>query len=247
MTTKVDWPLLQSAPINEAIIDLRVQLVPEFDLKRLLDLHVQLKDTYPTVEETGSWATGEGKNSRATDAVSPMTGYLFRSSDQKQVVQFRLDGFTFSRLRPYENWQSLKAEAHRLWNIYFEMTKPANVLRISTRYVNQLGIPKNIEKLNEQLKAPPVLPPGMGLNMQGFFQATFLSDSATALSALVTQMIEPVQKDPAEDRLLLDIDVFRDGKFDPDERVWQTLDDCREVKNRIFFGTLTEKLVARYK
>ena len=41
-------------------------------------------------------------------------GYVFTSADGKQVVQYRLDGFTFSRLRPYTRWEEVFAEAQKV-------------------------------------------------------------------------------------------------------------------------------------
>lgn len=246
MSSTANWPVLAHAPINEAIIDIQTQIAPDFDIKNLAALHAEIKDLYPTIEETGGWDS-QGEKISAAAREPHYTGYLFRSTDEKQVVQFRLDGFTFSRLRPYEDWITLKKEATRLWEIYVNATKPVSVLKLSARYINEIGIPKNAETLHDWIQASPVLPEGTGVAMRGYFQVVFGVDGATSLETMVTQMLKPVQKDPAEDFLLLDIDVFRKGKFEVNEKVWKTLDDCRDVKNTIFFKTLTEKLVARYK
>lgn len=44
-------------------------------------------------------------------------GFLLSSSDKLRIVQARLDGFTFSRLAPYETWERLRDEAKSAWRI----------------------------------------------------------------------------------------------------------------------------------
>ena len=48
--------------------------------------------------------------------------------------------------------------------------------------------------------------------------------------------------------VILDIDVFREDPFDPNDiAVWNVLEDLRGVKNRIFFESVTEKLLEGYR
>ena len=63
-------------------------------------------------------------------------GYLFTSVDGRQVVQARLDGFTFSRLKPYDKWESLRDEARELWQHYVQIASPETVTRVALRYIN---------------------------------------------------------------------------------------------------------------
>ena len=55
-----------------------------------------------------------------TATESAQVGLRLHSSDEKYVAQFRLAGFTLSRLPPYEKWENLLDEARRLWAIYVE-------------------------------------------------------------------------------------------------------------------------------
>ena len=45
---------------------------------------------------------------------STQLGFRYTNADRKQVIQAGINGFTFSRLRPYEDWMSLRREAERL-------------------------------------------------------------------------------------------------------------------------------------
>lgn len=241
----MDWPTLSKAPVFEAIIDLRVQLAPEFELKRLRELRDRIKADYPVLEETAVWpAVAEGTNPTEPPRVN---GYIFRSEDQKQVVQFRRDGFSFSRLRPYESWGKLKDEGQRLWEIYQQASKPAAVLRIGTRYINQFGIPKNAaSSLQDWFHLYPKIPAELGLQARGHMQVFFGKDTETSLDTVIVETLDPVQSNPAEDSFILDIHVSREGRFEIGPEIWRALDTCRDVKNRLFFGSLTDRTRARF-
>jgi uncharacterized protein (TIGR04255 family) len=99
----------QKPPITEAIIDLRVELPPEISLTELNKAHEGQEATYPTVQDRYA-AFGQmqiGPQVSVT-ASRQHIGYLFRSGDGTQIYQARLDGFTMSRLAPYENWNALR-------------------------------------------------------------------------------------------------------------------------------------------
>jgi uncharacterized protein (TIGR04255 family) len=52
----------------------------------------------------------------ATRAEQRQLGYAFTSQAGVEIVQVRIDGFTFSRLHPYTSWDSFSAEARQLWD-----------------------------------------------------------------------------------------------------------------------------------
>lgn len=65
-------------------------------------------------------------------------GFQFWDAEKVRVFQARLDGFTYSRLAPYDCWEDLCGEARRLWRQYREFAKPERVSRIAVRYINRL-------------------------------------------------------------------------------------------------------------
>jgi uncharacterized protein (TIGR04255 family) len=71
-------------------------------------------------------------------------------------------------------------------------------------------------------------------------------DAECGATAVLTQALEQV----TEGRplpVILDIDVFRETKYtanSPD--IWNYLDELRALKNRFFFGALTEEAVELY-
>jgi uncharacterized protein (TIGR04255 family) len=89
------------APLTEALIDLRAELPDGVALATLVDVHSSIKADYPMRQDflivQGQMVAGASVGATASQT---QVGYIFSSSDQKQFLQARLDGFTFSRLAP---------------------------------------------------------------------------------------------------------------------------------------------------
>src|SRR5688572_30820653 len=101
-----------NAPITEALLDIRVKLPAEVTLTRLASFHDNVREQYPVKRERVRW---EGSIQFEPGIVPEMRppsggpdGYLFTSADGKQIVQARLDGFTFNRLKPYDRWETFR-------------------------------------------------------------------------------------------------------------------------------------------
>ena len=118
------------APITEAIIDLRVKPAEGFDRAILKNVGKGEQAAYPkqeaVVEAVGKMAVGPGGGSASVQQ-SPV-GWKFASQDGKQIVQCRVNGFTFSRLAPYESWKPFRDEAQRLWDVYRTTGNPQSVI-----------------------------------------------------------------------------------------------------------------------
>ncbi len=66
---------------------------------------------------------------------------MYVSEDEVKLVQFRLDGFTFNRSKPYTSWEQVFPEAFGLWKEYVSLAAPEFVNRIAVRYINRLDLP----------------------------------------------------------------------------------------------------------
>ena len=166
-----EYQVLEKAPITEALIDIRVRVQPEVEVKKIDSLHEPIKRGYPEKQEQRisqihfELKTGE-------DLVKPVStqivGYRYISSDKKQIFQARLDGFTFSRLHPYIKWEELRDEAYRLWLLYKEITQPDLITRVALRYINKFNIPLPMRDFSDYLTAPPVVPEGLPQGVSSF-------------------------------------------------------------------------------
>src|SRR3954464_186147 len=118
---------LPNAPIVEALLDIAAVLPESVDQERLASFQDYLGNRYPNKQVRHLWsAEVQLRPSGPPEAKGTRTGvgYLFTSADGKEVVQARKDGFSFSRLKPYEQWDPFSKEARRLWGLYVSAVKP---------------------------------------------------------------------------------------------------------------------------
>ena len=243
-----DYPILKKAPITEALIDIRVKLPSDFDVKNINAIYESIKNQYPgTHEQKISEVKFEPKAKDIVKSSKPeINGYRYVSSDKKQIVQARLDGFTFSRLHPYINWEELRDEAYRLWQLYKDITSPESITRVAVRYINNLNIPMPIRDFSDYLTAPPTVPEGLPQGVTSFLTRIVIHEPSSGANAIITQVLEQIVTDKAP--IILDIDVFRlQPKGVEEKDAWEIIENLRHFKNRIFFKSITKNLREMYK
>jgi len=239
-----DWPRFPNAPITEALLDIKVKLPPGVDLTRLAAFQEAVKDLYPTRRERSSWQGGFQVKPGELPEVFPPSGgpdgYLFTSKDGKQIVQARLDGFTFNRLKPYDKWESFRDEARQQWERYREIANPEIVSRVALRYINRIEVPLPMKDFREFILTTPEIAPKVPQGLAGFFMRLVIPDEKSKSIAIVTQTME----DPNERvlPLIFDIDAFQEAPLDVHgKEMWEALEQLREYKNEIFFNSITDR------
>lgn len=245
-----EYKHLSKAPINEALIDIRVGLPREqVTLKTFEEFQARIGDTYPNVVPIQTMRIEFFPGNPPTEKKeTKIDGFRLTSNNQLQVIQATPDRFTFSRLRPYETWESLRGEALTCWTVYNEVFKPQVITRVATRFINTLQISLPLADFSEYLNGPPNVPSGLPQALIGFFTRVILPEPQTGATAIVTQSLESMV-DPSNLNVLLDIDVFLERSFDTQENqqeAWATIDKLRELKNKIFFESVTEKALRPY-
>lgn len=240
-----DFEHLPNAPITEAVFDFRAAARADLDRDVFDEATAELAKVYPVREEarrfeaTIQFKEGEVVSHDAREI--PRYGIHLRTADRAQIAQFRTDGFTFNRLEPYSSWSELFPEAMNLWKLYVKLFEPKEVTRLAARYINRIGLPLPVEDFADWLDAPPVVPEGLPQGISQFLSRVTLHDPESGNSAHVSQSMGP-GVDQDKTFILLDIDAFKDVSFDPEaEGVAETFSSLRVFKNRIFFGSLTDR------
>lgn len=224
---------LTNAPIKEFLIDIQTRGSRDMDQPRPV-VPDQLSADYPHLEFL-----------RPPGAADDHHGIRAFSRDRLQAVQFRPDGFTFSRLAPYSNWPVLRAEAARLWSIYAEWAKPQAVRRLAVRSINEISIALPMSDFGDYLSCPPEIPAGLPQALSSFLMRIVLPHPANGATAVLTQALE--SPSPTHAPIVLDIDVFKDVELTcACDACWPQLDALREFQNEIFFRSLTDKTRAMY-
>jgi len=233
---------LNNAPITEALIDLVVKLPIETkDVSRIRSLHERIRERFPQEKEMQhieyQFEIGPPRKEKTTS--SPL-GYRYDSADGRQVVQAKLNGFTFSWLKPYETWEVLRREAFSMWQLYQEIMKPEAIIRVATRYINQIEIPEPLTDFDDYLTAGPVVPKALPQVLTSFFTRIVVPDEENQMTAVITQAFQLGAKSNVVP-VILDIDVSKEKLFANQSDAWDTIDSLRSFKNLIFFDSITEK------
>lgn len=238
---------LRNAPITEAIVDFRVSLPSDFRADRLRQARDRLVREYPlVVEHKGmeahfEFAAGQPKEPRTRDL--GFQGIWLKTEDEKSVAQFRVDGFTFNRLKPYTRWEQILPEALRLWRLYTELATPQSVTRLALRYINHMKLPAPASSLDDYILTSPKVPPSVPQTLSAFATRIVLEHAQHQMKANVVQVLEAGIEGPALS-LLFDIDVYRAGPLEVSAATMeQILGNLRDYKNEIFFESLTERFV----
>lgn len=214
--------LLKHAPITEAVIDLHVQARVEFGAY-VEPLRAAFRASFDSDEEQPA-----EKNGRR--------GLIFPASPINEAVQVSENGFAFSKLQPYTSWEDVRESARRYWEIYRRVVDVETIDRVGVRFINQFRL-RHDQKLADYLTVLPKIPETVAPEEVADTLARLtIRDDKMGISARVFYMCRP---DETGVTVIIDTDAAKFGTFDAED-IWASLEQLREVKNRIFFGSITE-------
>lgn len=239
---------LKNAPIQEGLIDLRTLFDAPPTGRAFEAISNELRATYPESSPlqqlTAHFQVGDAGHSQG--ATTQHRGMLLQSADKTFVFQAQVDGFTVSRLRPYTTWDDLLSEAKKLWLVFEKHTQPVTVNRVAVRYINCFELPEPIQNLSDFLQAPPDLPASLPQHLSNYLTRYQLPDPDTGATISLTQSMDDTGNNRKQ--FTIDIDAFKNAEFEAYRHEWwQLLDQLRHLKNRVFFASLTERTLDRFR
>jgi uncharacterized protein (TIGR04255 family) len=244
------YPHLTKAPIEEALIDIRVGNRSTISIEDLQKVYQEIQKDYPEKKDQkgfkGKIHIEKGSQTVKTEDLG-IVGYQCSSADKKQIVQIRFDGFTFSRLRPYSNWEDLKPKVNNIWNIYKKMLSPDSVFRIAMRYINKFELPERLN-LGDYFTNPIQLPKDLSGNIiNSYLNRVLITIPEIDAKALVTQQLQ-LAKTAHHAEITFDIDLFKESEFvASEEEMWGFFEEIRYYRNKIFFESITKKTEELFK
>ena len=256
--TRRSYPHLVNAPIVEAVIDFRVSGTNSNAIDGLRKVCDQMSSGYPKCENLNQiqaqvhFSVLEAEQ-KLQGSHRPF-GFRLTSADGKHVAMLTVEGFTVSRLRPYDRWESLRDEAKRLWELYRRGAEPKSISRIGLRYINRLNLPAIVRDFRDYLTAPPDVPPRLSQNLMEFNTRIVIPVASIGAAAAIIQKLTMADLQNVISRMqqrqtdlslpvLLDIDVFKPVEFSPESSdVWDLAEKMRHEKNVIFFESITEEM-----
>lgn len=230
------------APILEALVGLQCELPAGTTLADVLGVHTRIKSEFPTREELVNFKIHIQPTSQSGLSSSEAGGYRLISADAKQVVRTSLTDFAYSRLAPYDRWETLREEAKRIWEIYADVLHPLRITRAAVRYINRVDIPdptgEGVE-LDTYFRTAPRIAPELSQIMRTYFLRLELPMRLPNGLLIVTEtMVQPARIGVVS--TVLDIDCFvQNVDLDP-AAAWQVIEELRQEKNAAFEACITE-------
>lgn len=224
-------------PIVEAVLDIRLSLADKTTPQEVEALHARIKDNYPIKKIQRLYERqirfDQGKPVES-DAKSGVLGFQFWNEEKTQIVQFRLNGFSFSRLFPYQNWKQFSVEAKRLWDIYRSSLPIQGIERLALRYINRLKIPKAKIDLSDYFTVRPKVPEFRESSLSNFLCRIQLRFTKDDIDTIITTT--PAKDTPeGESHIIFDMDVFKATNLKSSNNImWSEFDKLKEIRWQIF-------------
>ncbi len=240
---------LWNPPIVEAVFDVDCDLPPGFDLAALeRPSRERFGEQYPKfrnqfIREYKIEANADAPlNASSRPAIQ---AFQFLHNDERQLVQLRVQGFSFNRLAPYSSLDDYLPEIERTWRIYVDLVSPVQIRAIRLRYINRMLLPMTSNKLDldEFLKIGPRLPDEDNLKLTGFLiqQAAIEDDTEHNVNLVLTDQAPTNETLP----VILDITVTSPAIVEPADwtSMLRSIESLRSLKNRVFLNMLTSKCI----
>lgn len=240
---------LNNAPIREALVDIRCQ--PAASLDTVTQFAARIARPGDSVADL--WEAMMELKVEQGQQVSPtsfhtatLLGKRIDFADRREVAQVKTIGCTYSRLAPYEKWDSMAERAFDVWGGFVKATRCKTVEQIAVRYINAIQLPMPILDFAEYLSVPPVIPEELPQEVLGFMGRIGFKRGEDV--ATVTQVLESQTADGNFLNILIDIEVITKCAHSADDLlgIRNTAGRLREFKNDVFFGFVTDKAIERY-
>lgn len=246
------FPHLPAAPIVEAVIHWRARATKEWQPDQLRKSLAERLPEYPQVDlqhyhEVIFESRTEGtETQQSANRRDRWHGVRMASETEPYIAQFTRDGFLFSRLQPYQDWERFSSEARRLWQVFMDVASPSEIERLGVRFINRIRL-ANFANLSEYLREPPSF--NRYLPMSGLlYQSTFDVPGHPIGIRIVKAMQLAAGDATDESGLIIDIDVFTKKQLRCEDQV---LDDylpkMQSLKNKMFFYLLTPQAIETFK
>ncbi len=248
---KREFEHLKNPPAVEAVLDITTNELDEADL-RLLDVEtVALKNGFPKKDQIHLFEgcfSEKGKEHQVSYKNKPL-GYSYKSDDQKEIAQFRVNGFSYNRLQPYPGWNDFIKSGLEAWSIYKDIRKRVEIKRLGLRFINVIEVPGETVTPSKYFKVAIESQLKAGLGRIRQFQYKYVREFEENDCFAIVNFAQLAQRDAGPARFVLDIDVIKEApaKGLEELEVSKYLEHMRQAKNTVFFDTLKSGTLERYR
>lgn len=241
------FPHLNNAPIKEAVIDLQVLSAASWNASTVREQLKTHLSNYPKIEENHE-IKHTLTNLQPTVEDLGCVGFRATSRDGFYVAQFTRRGFTLSRIRQYDHWDSFREEAHMLWDLYCEWVQPSKIKRIGVRFINRMLADYKSKGFLAAFTDPPKVKQIIGWELDNFLHRDTLRVPNTGYRVNIIKTVVSSPTKPNEVAAILDSDVFYPCDLQCGwDNVAEHLKAMHWIKNKVFFASITKKKVKECK
>ncbi len=237
---------LKNPPIVEAVLDFDCAMSPTFNLAGMeIAFRESFRDHYPIFKK--QMHQGFQFEAKIDEAPKLTTSQGLQAlqvlhEDQKQIVQFRPQGFSFNRLTPYSSLDVYLPEIELAWKEFIKLAVPIQIRQIRLRYINRLLLPLsdgNLD-LDHYFVGGPKLPDEERLVFVGFLNQHSAIEKETGNRVNIVLAAQSPENDKLP--VILDITAQSEATCEVDEwnKILPTIQTLRSLKNSVFEKTLTQ-------
>ena len=243
---------LKNPPIIEAVLDIECDLPPSLKVATLEPrIKKALGNNYPKSRQIffqeHQFEAKLNKPAKLS-VTGGIQGLQFLHDDEKQVVQFRTQGFSFNRLEPYTSLDTYLPQIKKAWLTYVKLATPLQIRMIRLRYINRilLDFVDGRVNLEEYFRNGPRLADAEKQTFLGFLSQYSALDTETGyqVNSVLTMQIAEGDKLP----VIFDNSAIVQEIRSPDDWTWirSKILGLRQLKNKVFTRTLTETCLNQY-
>ncbi len=244
---------LTKSPLREAVIDFKFNYLEEVDITKLEAAHEEIKDIYPIKEvmDVNSLMFDiKVGNSPKFEHTQGRAGFRFLNEAKDIVVQFRVDGFTFSKIKPYTSWEEVIELTKVTYALYVKTVSVDKITRMATRYINFIEIEgnENID-IKKYFHIYPQVPETINTPFDNYLMRMSLRNNDINTVAIINQglVFEPQIDGTIKRSLLLDIDCYKENQTIDTVNPWDNLSEVKKYTNEIFFSAITDFTKDKFK
>jgi len=232
---------LKRTPIKEIILTISFKENADLTCLDKFQNLPEIQKTF-TVRQAGFHTKVEANDSNEKPIANIQNdGYVLRSSEPlNRIIQARRGSFALHKVKGYESFDVLYNELIEYWNALLKCTGNLTINNISVRYLNFIE-KESSESIQDLIKIHTVHPFGNDIN-NNFSQLKFEYQKNPEI---IVNLVTARGMDNNKEGIIFDVMLNRRIKPN-EENALSLFKEMRDVKNDLFFETITELTIKKY-
>lgn len=229
----MEYPVLLNTPIKEIIFSISYDEIVDKDC---FDKFVNLDFIKNKFTEIKPSITNQFEiTDKGVKLSNDNSGFHLKNNNE--ILQMRRGSLSYHHLNEYRNYDEILEALTIYWKVLDEITKDnLTITNISVRYINVLQVNED-NPVSELVQVYPKQSKDRNIsNFQSSVTFSYAKNPEYTINAVSTM--------PKESLVLLDISVNQ--KINQKIDLLKSFKPLREIKNRVFFESITAKALLKY-